>query len=154
MSIRENVDGCEQVASLNASLRIILCERDENDLRLLTEYPHPDSRLPSDLYPSHSLNKQRPRSFHASKSSSLSNLQILEVSQFGKQAQVVSLLDRILRVTRLATEDEHQRLLNLAELAGLDSEIRSFLTVIMEEEEDQSHTSQAATSFSVALSIR
>jgi hypothetical protein len=80
-------------------------------------------------------------------------LHVADVSQFGKQAQVVSLLNRILRVTRFATENEHNTLLKLAELAGLDSEIRSLLAVIMEEE-SRSHTSQAAISTAVALSFR
>jgi hypothetical protein len=141
------------VELLNVSFRIILSESDERDLRPLTEYPYPDSRLPSDLHTLQALDKQRPQDFVASEIASSSSLRVAGVSQFGKQAQVVSLLDRVLHVTRFATENQHNPRLKLAELAGLDIEIRNFLTVIMEEG-DQTQTSQATIPMAVALSIR
>lgn len=135
---------------LKVSFRIILSERDERDLQPMTEFPDPDSRLPSDLHLSQPLAKQQP-SPPGSASSLRSDL--TDISQFGKQAQVVSLIGRILQATRSTTENEHEALLKLAELAGLDTKIRSLLAMIMEED-SRRHASQTNASTAIALSIR
>jgi hypothetical protein len=132
---------------------MILSERNEGDLRPLTQYPNPKSRLPSDLNPSQSLDNERLQRFGTTKSASLSSLHLSDISQFGKQAQAVSLLDRILRITRFATNNSRNTLLKLTELAELDSKIRSLLMTIMEEG-DRSPTSQPAIPIAVALCFR
>jgi hypothetical protein len=138
---------------LKVPLRIILSEIDERDLLPLTQYPSPDTTMPSNLRPSQPLAENRLQDSSVTESASLLSLQVGNVGQFGELAQVVSFLDRILCITRCSTEIKHNRLLKLTELAELDSEIRSFLAVIMQED-SQNRTSQAAIPTTVALCMR
>jgi hypothetical protein len=80
-------------------------------------------------------------------------VRVADVSQFGKQAGVVFLLDQIMRVTQFETENEHNTQLQLAELTKLDSEVRKFLAALMEDA-GQSYAFQTAKSTAIALSIR
>jgi hypothetical protein len=125
-----------------------LCEIDDKDLQPLTVYPNPDAQPPSALYPPQ---QQRSQRFRAIESAALLGSQ--NDNPFGKLAQAVSLIDQILRFMRDATENEHSKHQQRAELAELDNKIRGFLALIMEEE-CPSNTSQAAIATAVALSIR
>lgn len=147
------VDRWDPEELLKAPFRMILSERDERHIRPLTEYPTHGSRLPSDLRMSLPLDTQRPQIMYATESASLSSLPVADFSQFGRQAQAVSLLDRVLSITCFATANEHNTLLELADLVELDGEIRSFLSAIMEEAA-QPHTPQLDFSAAVALSIK
>jgi hypothetical protein len=143
----------DQEDLLKIPRRIVLTEKDERDLQPITEYPSPDFRLPSDLHLSQPLDQQRSRDSSVAESASPLSSYAVETSQFGKQAQVVSFIDRILRVMHLATDNEHNTLLKLAKLADLDNELREFFAVIMEDGA-RSSKSQTALSTAVGLSIR
>ena len=71
----------------------------------------------------------------------------MEAKRLGWQAQSVSLLDRLLSVMRVPASNKESK---LAELAHLDSKIRSFLEVILGELERR----QTLTCVHVALCIR
>ena len=103
---------------------------DQRDLQPQTEYPGPDSWLPSDLNPTAGLDSKPGPNLQALNQVTLSSLDAADVSQFGRQAQSISLLDRLLFVTRLTSSNKENK---LAELAELDSKVRSFLEVIMGE---------------------
>ena len=103
---------------------------DQRDLQPQTEYPGPDRRLPSDLKPTAGLDSKLGPNLQASNQISLSNLDAADAGQFRRQAQSVSLLDRLLFVMRLTASNKETK---LAELAELDSKIRSFLEVLMGE---------------------
>ncbi|OCK73859.1 hypothetical protein K432DRAFT_430353 [Lepidopterella palustris CBS 459.81] len=130
--------------------RLILCEMDQRDLQPQTEYPGPDCRLPSDLKPTAGLNSKPGPNLQALNQVTLSSLgaaDAADAGQFGRQAQSVSLLDRLLFVMRLTANNKETK---LAELAELDSKVRSFLQVVMGELE----WSQAQSCVPVGLCVR
>jgi hypothetical protein len=53
-----------------------------------------------------------------------------DAGQLGRQAQLIFLLDRLLIIKRLGGSDNETK---LTELTELDSKIRSFLSVVMDE---------------------
>ncbi len=103
---------------------------DQRDLRPQTEYPGPDFRLLSDLKQTAGLDFKPGPNLQAINRVTLSILDAANAGQFEQQAQSVSLLDRLLFIMRLTASDKE---IKLAELAELDSKIRSFLKVIMGE---------------------
>lgn len=103
---------------------------DQRDLQLQTEYPGPDFRLPSELNPTVGLDFKPGPNSQALIQVTLSSLDAADAGQFGRQAQSVSLLDRLLFVLRLTASNKETK---LAELAQLDSKVRSFLEVLMGE---------------------
>ena len=76
-----------------------------------------------------------------------SNLVAADADQFGRQAQLIFLLDRLLIIRRLAGSDNETK---LTELTELDSKIRSFLSLVM----DQLEWKQTRTCALVALCVR
>ncbi len=107
-----------------------MCELDQRDLQPQTEFPGPDCRLPSDLKPTAGLDSKPGPNLQALNQVTLSSLDAADAGQFGRQAQSVSLLDRLLFVMRLTASSKKTK---LAELAELDSKVRSFLEVVMGE---------------------
>lgn len=67
--------------------------------------------------------------------------------QFGRQAQLLSLLDRLLTIKRLPASDKESK---LSQVAALDCKIRGFLGVVMAQLEWQ----QARTCALVSLCVR
>jgi len=124
-----------------------LCEMDQRDIQPQTEYPGPDCRLPSDLKPTAGLDSQPGPNLQALNQVTLSSLDAMDAGQFGRQAQSVSLLDRLLFVMRLTASNKETK---LAELAELDSKVRSFLEVVM----GQLEWSQTPICDPVALCVR
>ncbi len=103
------------------------------DLQPQTEYPGPDCRLPSDLKPT-GLDFKPGSNARALNQVTLSSLDAADAGQFGRQAQSVSLLDRLLSIMRLPASDPDTKLVELCEL---DSKIRSFLEIVMGELESR-----------------
>jgi len=95
-----------------------------------TKYSGPDCKLPSGLKPIAVLDSQPGPNLQTFDEVILSSLDAAEVGEFRRQAQSISLLDRLLLVMRLTTVGKETK---LAELAELDSKIRSFLEVVMGE---------------------
>lgn len=120
---------------------------DQRDLQPQTEYPGPNCRLPSDLKPTAGLESKPGPNLQALNKVMLSSLDAADAGQFGRQAQLVSLLDRLLFVMRLVASNKETK---LAELAELDSKIRSFLEVVIGELEWR----QTLTCVLVALCVR
>ena len=120
---------------------------DQRDLEPQTEYSGPDCRLPSDLKPTAGLDSMPGSNLQALTQATLSSLDASDIGQFGRQAQSVSLLDRLLFVMRLTVSNKETK---LAELAELDNKIRSFLEVVMGELEWR----QTLTCVHVALCVR
>ena len=112
---------CKCESLLNLHLRLILWEMDQRDLQPQTEYPGPDCRLPSDLNPTARLDSKPGPHLQALNQVTLSRLDAADAGQFGRQAQSVSLLDRLLFVMRLTASNKETK---LAELAELDSKVR------------------------------
>ncbi|MCJ1389927.1 hypothetical protein MMC18_002784 [Xylographa bjoerkii] len=110
--------------------RLILCEIDQKDLQPQTEYSSHDCQLPSDLKPTVGLDSKPGPILQALNQVTSSSLDAADTDQFGRQAQSVSLLDRLLFVMRLTASNKETK---LAELAELDREIRRFLEVAMGE---------------------
>ena len=105
---------------------------DRRDLQPHTEYPVPDCRLPAALKPTAGLDPKPGPNVQVFNQVTLSSLDAADAVQFGRQAQSVSLLDRLLFVMRLTASNKETK---LAELAELDSKVRSFLQVLMGEPE-------------------
>lgn len=103
---------------------------DQRDLQPQIEYPGPDCRLPSDLKPKPGLDSKPGPNLQALNQVTLSSLDAADAGQFGRQAQLVSLLDRLLFVMRITASNKASK---LAELAELDSKVRSFLEMVMGE---------------------
>lgn len=120
---------------------------DQRDLQPQTEYPGPNSPLPSDSKPSVELDSEPGPNLQGLNQVTLSSLDAADAGQFGRQAQSISLLDRLLFVMRLTASNKETK---LAELAELDGEVRSFLEVVMGELEWR----QTLTCVLVALCIR
>lgn len=100
---------------------------DQRDLQPQTEYPDPVCRFSSDLKPTAGLDSKPGANLQASNQVTLSSLDAADAGQFERQAQSVSLLDRLLFVLRLTTRSKETK------LAELDSKVRSFLQVLMGE---------------------
>ena len=132
---------------LKSDSRLILCEIDQPNLQPQTEYPGPDCRLPSDLTSIVGLESKPERNLQALDQITSSNLVAADADQFGRQAQLIFLLDRLLIIRRLAGSDNETK---LTELTELDSKIRSFLSVVM----DQLEWKQTRTCALVALCVR
>ena len=120
---------------------------DQRDLQAQTEYPGPDCRLPSDFKPTAGLDFKPGPDLQALNQVTLSSLDAADAGQFGRQAQSVSLLDRLLFVMYLTANNQDTKLVELAEL---DSKVRSFLEVIISEREWR----QTLSSVPVALCVR
>ena len=103
---------------------------DERDLQPQTKYSGPDFQLPSYLKPTTELDSQPGPNLRVLNEVTLSSLDATDVSEFRRQAQSISLLDRLLFIMRLTASDKETK---LAELTELDSKIRSFLEVVMSE---------------------
>ena len=103
---------------------------DQRDLQPQTEYPGPDCRLPSDLQPTAGLDFKPGLNSQALNQVTLSSLDAADASQFGRQAQTVALLDRLLFVMRLTASNNETK---LSELMELDSKVRNFLEVVLGE---------------------
>lgn len=117
---------------------------DQRDLPPQTEYPGPDYRLPSDLESKSGLDSWPGPNLQALNQVTLSSLDAVDASRFGRQAQLVSLLDRLLFVMRLTAGNKETK------LAELDSKVRSFLEVVMGGLEGR----QKLNCFPVALCFR
>lgn len=115
---------------LSAKRRVILCEMDQSDLRPRTEIPGPDCRLPSDLGPRPSPDSQAKLKSQRPNKITVCNAEAPCAGQFGRLAQSASMLHRLLCLLRLTASNKTPKLM---ELAKLDSEIRSYLEMIMEE---------------------
>lgn len=100
---------------------------DQRDLQPQTEYPGPDCRLPSGSKATSGLDLKPGPNLQALDQVTLSSLDAADASQCGRQAQTVSLLDRLLFVMRLTTSNKETK------LAELDSKVRSFLEVVLGE---------------------
>lgn len=120
---------------------------DQRDLRPQTEYPGPDCQLPSDLRSTTGLDSKSEPNLQALNQATLSNVDSADAGQFGRQAQTVFLLDRLLFVMRLTTSNKETKLAGLAEL---DSKVRSLLEVVMAELEGR----QTLICVPVALCVR
>ncbi|EXJ86814.1 hypothetical protein A1O3_03768 [Capronia epimyces CBS 606.96] len=110
--------------------RLILCEMDQRDLQPQTEYPGPDCRLPSDFNPTAGLESQPGSDLQALNQGTLPGLDAADAALFGRQAQSVFLLERLLFITRSTARNPE---IKLAELTELDSKVRSFLEVLLNE---------------------
>ncbi|GAD95623.1 pantothenate transporter, putative [Paecilomyces variotii No. 5] len=108
--------------------RIILCEMSRSDLRPTTEYPGPMAPLPSDLIHFQNSQEQIPR-YETYNAPSLSEIHTKNVSTFGRRAQAVCLLDRVLSTMNSPPGGN----VNFVELEKLDREILSFLEVVLDE---------------------
>jgi len=120
---------------------------DQRYLLPQTEYPGPNCRLPSDLKPTAGLDSQPGPSLQALNQVTLSSMDATDAGQFGRQAQTISLLDRLLSVMRLTASNKETK---LAELTELDSKVRSLLEVVMGELEWK----QSLICVPVALCVR
>jgi hypothetical protein len=124
---------------------------DRRDLQPQTEYLAPDCRLLSDLRPTAKLNSKPAQNLQVLLHQvTLSSLDNADAGRFGKQAQSVSILDRLLLTLRLTVSNKETK---LAELAELDSTIRSFLKAVMGGELE-CRPSLHVTCIPVALCVR
>ena len=128
-----------------------MCEMDQEDLRPQMEYPGPHCPLSLDLNPTAAPDPQPGPNSQASNQAPSSNLDAADAGQFGRTAQAVSLLDRLLSVICLPTSNKETKT-KLAELAELDSEVRTFLEVVMGELEWRQ--TPRGSCVSVALCVR
>ncbi|KAH8705510.1 hypothetical protein BGW36DRAFT_367700 [Talaromyces proteolyticus] len=107
--------------------RIILCEIPHSNLRPTTKYPGKSAPLPSDLVPLQKL-EESVCSYGSCNAPSLSEIHAEHVSSFGRRAQAVCLLDRVLSNINSGGET-----VDFLELEKLDREILSFLEVVLDE---------------------
>ncbi|KAF2489840.1 hypothetical protein BU16DRAFT_495202 [Lophium mytilinum] len=112
--------------------RLILCEMDQRDIQPQAEYPGPDCRLPSDRRPTTGLDSTPGPDSQGFNHVTVSSLDAAYAGQFGRQAQSIYLLDRLLLIMRRTATTPDTK---LAELAELDSRVRSFLELVMGEAE-------------------
>ena len=105
-----------------------MIELDYRKQQPFANFPSIDSHLPSDIGICHQLQSGLPNA-ELLDTPLLSMMCTGNMSNFGRQAQAVHLLDQILHTIRLPSEPETK----LAELMRLDGELRSFLIVLMGE---------------------
>ncbi|RAL03214.1 Zn(II)2Cys6 transcription factor [Aspergillus ibericus CBS 121593] len=98
--------------------RLIICEIKDKAQRPWTEYPPSGFPLPSDLDPDE--NSPAPLD-------SVRTVRITRMSNFGRQAQAVFLLDKVLSVRRLPWSDGFK----VVELRRLDENLQGFLSMLM-----------------------
>ena len=103
---------------------------DQRDLQPQTELPGPARRLPSDLEAAAGLASKPKPNLQALNQLSSSSLDAADIGQFGRQAQLVGLLDRLLSAIRLPSSSKDTK---LAMLTELDSKIRNCLEIVMNE---------------------
>jgi len=102
----------------------------QRGLKPQTQYPDLDFRLPLDSRPPIGLDSKLGPNLQTLDQATLSSLDAVNVGQCGREAQLVSLLDRLLFVMHVTTSNKETK---LAELAELDSNLRNFLEVAMGE---------------------
>jgi hypothetical protein len=118
---------------LTLQRRLILCEMEQTGLRLQTEFPDPDTHLPSDLTATGDRPSLRsiPHRKEAGHPTEISHQNVSEVSRFGRVAQIARLLDQLLCILRHSTDTE----IKLAQLIQLENETRIILEVVMADQE-------------------
>jgi hypothetical protein len=142
--------GKKSLKSLNY-LRIILVELSNKTIRPLTQYPDLDCQLPVDLLPSGS-SPSPSVDYQPSMSATLSYFETGNVSWFGRQAQAIFLLDRVLDVVRFLSKNKNIHVI-LHEATELGSRIRTFLVVLLEESRRENTTLCSAVAFSLRYGL-
>jgi hypothetical protein len=94
-----------------------------------TQYPSPDSPLPSDLIPQEQLLAGQLSSVDL-RSPTLSQFRGADIGYFASHAQAAFLLDRLLNIISSSLERE----VLYAEITKLDDDVRSFLSLLMSED--------------------
>jgi hypothetical protein len=118
-----------------------MTELDQRALLPLAEFPGSLSRPPSDL------GLAQPSDCTILSSATLSCMDATSISRFGRQAQAVFILDRVLSMSRVASKSSRT---TFSELAEADGQIRGFLAVLM----DDSQRKKIPLCTSVAICIR
>lgn len=126
----EQIHKPEVEPRLKSHVRLILCEMAHLNVRAQTEYPGPECRLPSDLRPATDLNYRPDPNVRNLHQGTFSSLPSLDAGHFGRQAQALALLDRLLTALHFPDSNPEAK---LAELTDLDGKIRRFLESILEE---------------------
>lgn len=119
----------------------------QNTIRPLVQYPGPDCQLPADLLIP-DLAASYPLEYHFPPSAPLSCFFPGDVSWFGRQAQVISLLDRVLATTCDASK-EQSIVARFQSVVYLDNQIRTFLAVLFQESRQRNTTLCSAVAFSI-----
>lgn len=127
--------------------RIILVELNNKTIRPLTQYPDLETQLPLDLLPSDSFPSPSV-DYQTSMSATLSYFEAGNVSWFGRQAQAIFLLDRVLDIVRFLAKNNNVHAI-LGEATELEMRIRTFLVVLMEESRRENTTLCSAVAFSI-----
>ena len=120
---------------------------DQRDLKPPTDYLGPDGRLPSDSNLTVGVESKLDSNLQASDQITLSSLDATDACQFERQVHSVALVDQLLSIMRITASNKESK---VAELAELDSKVRSFLEVLMGEP----RRSQRISCVPVALCIR
>ena len=128
-------------------LRIKLVELNNKTIRPLTQYPSLSTQLPLDLLPSDS-SPSPSIDYQTSMSATLSYFEAGNVSWFGRQAQAIFLLDRVLDVVRFISKNKNIQAI-LGEATELEMRIRTFLVVLLEESRRENTTLCSAVAFSI-----
>lgn len=132
-------------------LRIILAELNNKNIRPLTQYPDLDCQLPLDLLPSDSAPSPLV-DYQTSMSATLSYFEAGNVSWFGRQAQAIFLLDRVLDIVRFLSKNKNLQAI-LGEATELEIRIRTFLVVLLEESRRENTTLCSAVAFSIRYGV-
>lgn len=113
----------------------------------LTQYPDLNTQLPLDLLPTDS-SVSPSVDYQTSMLATLSNFETGNVSWFGRQAQAIFLLDRVLGIVRSLAKTHNVQSI-LSEATELEIRIRTFLVVILEESHQENTTLCSAVAFSL-----